>query len=74
LKSEISDLISLSESCSRQIRGWAGHLQNTDIEGQRRLNDQTRRAFESKKLAKAFMQKLQATRNAAKKSEEQIAE
>ncbi|MFG0330162.1 MAG: four helix bundle protein [Phycisphaerales bacterium] len=42
LKSQISNLKSQSERCSRQLRGWADHLQNTDIEGQRHLNDESR--------------------------------
>jgi four helix bundle protein len=46
LKSEISDLIRLAESCSRQIRAWADNLQNTDIKGQRHLTTETRRQFE----------------------------
>jgi len=37
LKSEISNLKALAESCSRQIRAWADNLQNTDIKGQRHL-------------------------------------
>lgn len=41
-KSEISDLIKLAESCSRQLRGWADSLQNTDITGPRHLNDKSR--------------------------------
>ena len=73
-KSEISDLISLAESCSRQIRGWADHLQNTDIQGQRRLNDKTRQAFEAERSTEAFMQKLQTIRDAANKAEDQTAE
>ena len=48
LKSQISDLISLAESCSRQLRGWAGSLQDTDIKGQRHLNQQTRQRYDSK--------------------------
>src|SRR6185295_3510062 len=32
LKSEISNLKSIAESCSRQIRGWADSLQNSDIQ------------------------------------------
>src|SRR5947208_3566927 len=31
LDAEISDLIQLAEACSRQIRAWADHLQNTAI-------------------------------------------
>lgn len=49
LKSQISNLKSLAESCSRQIRAWADHLQNSDIEGQRRLNDHTRASYQKKK-------------------------
>ena len=45
LKSEISDVKSVAESCSRQLRGWAEHLQNTAIRGQRHLNDGTRAEF-----------------------------
>ena len=59
---------SLAESCSRQIRGWADHLQNTDIQGQRRLNDKTRQAYQAGKSAEAFLQTLQGIRDAAKPS------
>ena len=65
LKSQISDLKSLAESCSRQIRGWADHLQNTDIQGQRRLTDASRAAWESARRADAFLEKLNAIRDAA---------
>jgi four helix bundle protein len=34
-KCQISNLKSLAESCSRQLRGWADALQNSEIEGQR---------------------------------------
>ncbi|MBN1941920.1 MAG: hypothetical protein JW849_01375, partial [Phycisphaerae bacterium] len=65
LKSQISDIHSLAESCSRQIRGWADHLQNTDIQGQRRLNAKTRRAWDQQKSTDAFMEKLQQIRDAS---------
>ncbi|MBI5725448.1 MAG: four helix bundle protein [Planctomycetes bacterium] len=68
LKSQISDLISLAESCSRQIRGWADHLQNTDIQGQRRLNDKSRKNWQGQKSIDAFMKKLQDIRDAAEKN------
>ena len=42
LKSQISDLTSLGEGISRQIHGWANSLQNSEITGQRHLNDTTR--------------------------------
>ena len=58
LKSQISDLRSLAESCSRQIRAWADSLQNSDIRGQRHLNDKSRRHYEAKRHAEAFQQQL----------------
>lgn len=58
LKSQISDLKSLAESCSRQIRAWTEHLQNTDIQGPRHLNDKTRASYEGRQTAAAFRQEL----------------
>lgn len=58
LKSEISDLKLLAESCSRQIRAWADSLQNTDIKGQRHLNDQTRSRYDSKRRADDFQRQI----------------
>ncbi|MBN2215906.1 MAG: four helix bundle protein [Pirellulales bacterium] len=58
LKSQISDLKSLAESCSRQIRAWADSLQNTDIKGQRHLNDQARGVYQQKKKAAAFRRQI----------------
>lgn len=52
-KSQISNLKSIAESCSRQLRAWADHLQNSDIKGQRHLNDATRRAADRKKRVEA---------------------
>lgn len=58
LKSQISDLRSLSESISRQIRAWAESLQNTDIPGQRYLTDDNKRIFEQKKEQEEFLRQL----------------
>lgn len=57
LKSQISDLISLAESCSRQIRGWADSLQNSDIKGQRHLTNESRYWYQ-KKAAAEFSREL----------------
>jgi four helix bundle protein len=57
-KSQISNLKSQAESCSRQIRAWAESLQNSPIKGQRHLNDATRNRDEQKKKADAFLEKL----------------
>ena len=61
LKSDISNLLSMSESCSRQIRAWADHLQNTDIQGPRHLNEQTRNRYESKRRYNKFQHKMAET-------------
>ena len=54
LKSQISNLKSLAESCSRQIRAWANNLQNSDIKGQRHLNDASKAQYEFQRSADAF--------------------
>ena len=59
LISEISRLKSLAESCSRQIRAWADNLQNSDIKGQRHLNDQVRADYEGSKRRMAFEKHLE---------------
>ena len=58
LKSEISDLKSLAESISRQLRAWADSLQNSPIAGQRYLTEKTRRLADDKKRSAAFLAKL----------------
>jgi four helix bundle protein len=58
LKSQISNLKLLAESCSRQLRGWADALQNSDIKGQRHLTDKSRAADDKKKRMAAFDQEL----------------
>lgn len=58
LKSQISDLKSLAESCSRQLRAWADSLQNSEIKGQRHLNDKSRQADDQRKRADAFQKEL----------------
>lgn len=59
LKSRISNLKSTAESISKQIRGWTKTLQNTDIKGQRHLNDQTRMAYDNKRRADAFQKHIE---------------
>jgi len=49
----------MAESCSRQLRGWAGHLQNSDIKGQRHLNEKSRQHNQTGKKAEEFLQELQ---------------
>lgn len=48
IKSKVENLRSMVESCSRQLRAWADHLQNSDIAGTRYLNQNTRNNFDKK--------------------------
>jgi len=58
LKSEISNLKSLAESCSRQIRGWADSLQNCDIKGQRHLTDSSKEQYHAQRRADVFAREI----------------
>jgi four helix bundle protein len=66
LKSQISDLLPRCESVSRQLRGWADSLQNSDVRGQRFLNDRTRAEYNQSRRSQEFLEKLQRIRDAAK--------
>ncbi len=58
LTSQISDLVACALSCSRQLRGWADNLQNSTIQGQRHLNERTRREYSNQRRAAAFQKEL----------------
>jgi four helix bundle protein len=58
LKSEISNLKSLAESCSCQIRAWADNLQNSDIRGQRHLTEKSKEAYLSQQRADVFIRHI----------------
>ena len=58
LKSEVTDFKSVAESCSRQLRAWADSLQNSEIKGQRHLNERTRSSADQKRRAEAFQKEL----------------
>ena len=58
MKSQVSNMKSCAENCSRQLRGWADSLQNSEIKGQRHLNDRVRKIDEQKQRASACRKKL----------------
>ncbi len=62
LKSEASEFREICESISRQIRGWANNLQNSEIEGQRHLNEKSRASYESEKRRMSYEAKRQQWR------------
>lgn len=71
LKSQISNLKSLAENISRQLRGWANSLQNSDIAGQRHLNDQTRNAYDNRKRSENFRKQIQTNVEQAQQQREE---
>jgi len=64
LTADISRLIPLSLSISRQLRAWADSLQNTDIRGQRYLNERSRRSVKESKERAEFLEELKRIREA----------
>ncbi|HOE16504.1 MAG TPA: four helix bundle protein [Syntrophorhabdaceae bacterium] len=60
LKSQISNLKSLAEGVSRQLRGWADSLQNSEIKGQRYLTEKERTKYQNQKEQAEFEKLLQS--------------
>jgi four helix bundle protein len=58
LKSQISDLIKDAEKISRQLYGWIESLKNSDISGQRHLDDKARNTYGSKKDREDFLDEI----------------
>jgi four helix bundle protein len=58
LKSQISDLTNQSENISRQLYGWIESLKNSEISGQRHLDDKARNRFANKQEKQKFMEDL----------------
>ncbi len=59
MRKKTNNLITLAESCSRQLYAWAQSLQNSkDSVGQRRMTDQVRQQRQQEKSAKEFQEKL----------------
>lgn len=59
LNQDLSALLPLAESCSRQLRGWMDSLQNSAIKGQRHLNEAVKTEFMAKRRKDEFLKKLQ---------------
>ena len=59
-KFQISNLKSRAEEISRQLRAWCNSLQNSDIRGQRYLNEKSRKAATAKREREEFLKELEA--------------
>jgi four helix bundle protein len=58
LKSQISDLITDSERISRQLYGWIESLKNSEISGQRHLDEKARTRYTGKQGRDSFIDEL----------------
>lgn len=56
----IESIANVAESCGRQLRAWADSLQNTDIEGQRHLNDKSRAEYGKRKAQEKSKESFKA--------------
>ena len=63
LKFEISNLKSFSEGVSRQLRGWAHSLQNSEIRGQRYLTNKTKSKTREAREREEFLKELDEVRS-----------
>jgi len=52
-----------SESCSRQLKAWINSIQDSDLKGERYVNEKTRRATEIPRQREEFLAELAAIRN-----------
>jgi len=59
LRFEISNLKLTAEGIARQIRAWAESLQNSEIKGQRYLNEKGRRVSREKKDEEDFRKEIE---------------
>jgi len=57
-KSQISDLIVRCERISKQLYGWIESLKNSDIPGQRRLDEKAKNRYTNKKEREQFLEEL----------------
>ncbi|MCB1227758.1 MAG: four helix bundle protein [Verrucomicrobiales bacterium] len=60
----IGEIAKAAESCGRQLRAWADQLQNSDIQGQRHLNEESRSNYnkrqQGRKSRESFQEKVRA--------------
>lgn len=62
LRSRIVEVAHTAETIGRQLRGWANHLQNSDIPGQRRMTEQSQVEYRQKGRTAKFLDKLDEIR------------
>ena len=62
LKSDITQLKTKAESCSRQLKAWAQALQNSDFKGERHVSQKMKRAAQAARERQDFLNELAEVR------------
>jgi hypothetical protein len=68
LVAEVQALKLKAESCSRQLKAWMHSLQDSDLKGERYVNDKTRRSAEMLRQREEFLAELAAIKNTGRTS------
>ena len=58
LAKDVGALKRRAENCSRQLKAWAGSLQNSDFKGERHVTQRTKRAEQAKREREEFLKEL----------------
>jgi len=65
LKPDLASIKAKAESCSRQLKAWAQSLQDSDMKGERHVNEKTRRADQAAREREEFLRELAEIRSKA---------
>lgn len=57
-----------AESCSRQLKGWAQSLQDSEFKGERNVNPQTKRATQAARERDEFLKELAEIREKGRRA------
>jgi four helix bundle protein len=63
LRPDLASLKMKAESCSRQLKAWAKSLQDSDMKGERHVNEKTRRAAQAVREREEFLRELAEIRS-----------
>ncbi len=62
LATDLASIKAKAESCSRQLKAWAQSLQDSDLKGERYVNEKTRRSDQAARERQEFLKELDEIR------------
>jgi len=63
LRTDLAKLKTKAESCSRQLKAWAKSLQDSDLKGERHVNEKTKRSAQAAREREEFLKELAEIRS-----------